>query len=154
MKPLPSQGPTTGRHCYVTPAFSAISLQKGRKSKEATSPLASRRPKIGYNCYITTIILRGPPKRGQNHKWLHHPSLLGERDWVELLHNPFVSGVPRKGDKITSGYITPAFSGAEDWAELLSNPSALGDPQKQGQNQKRLHHPYLLGGPRLGGIAT
>ena len=41
-----------------------------------------------------------------------------------------------KGDKIRSGYITPAFSGAQKWAELLHKPCVLRGPQQRGQNQK------------------
>ena len=36
------------------------------------------------------------------------------------------SGVPIKGDKIRSGYLTPAFSRAYEWAEVLCNPGVLG----------------------------
>ena len=42
------------------------------------------------------------------------------------------SGVPNRGDKIRSGYITSAFSGAHKWAELLRNPCVLWGPQKRG----------------------
>ena len=38
---------------------------------------------------------------------------------------------PTKGNKIRSGYLTPAFSGAQKRAEMLG-------------------HPYILGGPRTG----
>ena len=30
----------------------------------------------------------------------------------------------------------------------------LGVPNRRGQNQKWLHHPCLLGGPKMGGLAT
>ena len=40
---------------------------------------------------------------------------------------PAFSGVPSKGDKIKSGYLT--FSGGHKWAELLHNPCILGGPQ-------------------------
>ena len=69
-----------------------------------------------------------------------------------------VSGVPnaKRGDKITSGYLSPAFSGAQKRAELLCNPCILGglQCQAQGQNQKKwLPHTYLIEGPKEGGIA-
>ena len=41
--------------------------------------------------------------------------------------------VPGKGDIITSGYITLAFSGAQDWAQLQHNLCVLGGPPKRGQ---------------------
>ena len=69
---------------------------------------------------------------------------------------PKYSGIPKtKGDKIRSGYLTPAFSGADKWAEMLRHPYILGDPQnKGGHNQKWVPHPCLLGGPQVGGNAT
>ena len=68
------------------------------------------------------------------------------------------SGFPhiKNGNKIRSGYLTPAFSGAQKRAQLLRNPCILGGPQQQerGQNQKWLPYPCLLGGPQERGIAT
>ena len=61
---------------------------------------------------------------------------------------PAFSGVPSKEDKIRSGYITLAFSGAQKRAEMRCNPDVPRGPQVGGQNQKWLHHPYLLGGPK------
>ena len=67
------------------------------------------------------------------------------------------SGIPnaKRGEKIRSGYLTPAFSGAQKRAEVLRNPCILGDPQRQarGQNQKWLPHLCIRGGPKEGGIA-
>ena len=54
-----------------------------------------------------------------------------------------VGGTFVKGDKITSGYITPAFLGPHKWVELLQNPCVLGVPNRGGQNQKQLHSPCL-----------
>ena len=52
-----------------------------------------------------------------------------------MLHNPCNWGVPNKGDRIESGYLTPAFSGAQKREEVLRNPYILGGPQQRGQNQ-------------------
>ena len=71
----------------------------------------------------------------------------------EMLHNPCILGVPNKGDKTRSGFITPALSGAQRWAEMQHNPCILGGCQQRGQNQKWLHYPCLLGGPKVGGNA-
>ena len=49
---------------------------------------------------------------------------------------PAFLGVPGRGDKIRSGYITPAFSGVHTWAELLRNPCVLEGPQKRGSKSK------------------
>ena len=71
---------------------------------------------------------------------------------------PAFSGIPnaKRGDKIRSGYLTPAFSRAQKRAELLHEPCILGDPQCQApsENQKWLPHLCLLGGPKTGGSAT
>ena len=45
------------------------------------------------------------------------------------------SGIPERGYKITSSYISYAFSRAHKWAELLPNPCILGVP-KRGQIHK------------------
>ena len=40
---------------------------------------------------------------------------------------------PTKGNKITIGCLTPAFSGTQKRAELLRNPCILRGPQQRGQ---------------------
>ena len=96
--PLPSWGPTNGRNCYISLAFSVAPKQgnkirvayltpaflgahkwaevlrnpnKGTKSELVASPLPSRGPTSGQKCYVT----------------------------------PTFSGVPKHGNKIKSGYI-------------------------------------------------
>ena len=64
------------------------------------------------------------------------------------------SRVPKQGDKIRSGSLTPAFSGARKWAEMLHKPCIFGGPQQGGQNQKWLPQPCLLRGWEVGGNAT
>ena len=56
-------------------------------------------------------------------------------------------GVSSKGDKIRSGYLSPAFPGAHMGAEVLDNPCGLGGPHQKRQNQKWLPHPCLLMNP-------
>ena len=46
---------------------------------------------------------------------------------------PAFSGVPIKGDKIKSGYLTPAFLGAHMRMEVLRNPCILRGPHQRGQ---------------------
>ena len=67
-----------------------------------------------------------------------------------MLCNCCVPGVPIKGDKIKSGYVTPAFSGAQMRAEVLRNYCVLGGPY---EGQKWLPHPCLLGGQHEGASA-
>ena len=63
----------------------------------AASPLPSRGPKKGRKCYVTPAFSGIPnAKRGeQNQKWSS-----------------------TKGNKIRSGYLTPAFPGAQKRAEF------------------------------------
>ena len=84
------------------------------------------------------------PSRGSPH---------GDKIAIGYL-NPAFWGSPIKGDKIRSGYISPTFSGAQKCADWLLNPCRLGVPNRKGQNQQWLHHPYLLGGPKMGRLAT
>ena len=57
---------------------------------------------------------------------------------AEVLHNPF-SGVPGKGEKSRSGYVTPNFSWAHMRLEVLRNPCVLRGPHQRGRNKKWLH---------------
>ena len=69
------------------------------------------------------------------------PSRGPKRGWMCYV-TPAFSEVPnaKRGEKITSGCLTLAFSGAQKRAEVLRNPCILGGPQHQvrGENQKRL----------------
>ena len=63
---------------------------------------------------------------------------------------------PKRGEKIRSGYLKPAFSAAQRRAELLRNPCILGGPQSQarGENENWLPHACLLGSPKEGVTST
>ena len=80
---------------------------------------------------------------------------------------PAFSGVPnaKRGDKITSGYLTPTFSGAQKRAELHITPAFSRVPNaKRGEkirsgyltpafsaarkSAELLCNPYILGGPQ------
>ena len=186
--PLPSQGPTSGRKCYVTLAFSRVPKQGDKIRSGRLIPAFSRGHKKAEMLCIPCI-LRGPQTRGQNHKGLPHPYLLGGppvgQKATQPLHSqgspnkgtksevatsplpsewsarrqkcyvfPAFSGVPKQGDKMTRGRLTPTFSGAHKRAEVLRNPCILRGPQTRGHNQKWLPHPCLVRGPQVGGIAT
>ena len=98
---------------------------------------------------------RGPLEEGTNSRTGYITlAFLGARIWAEWLHNPCILKRPLKGDKFGTGYITPAFLGAHNWAKSQHYPCVFGGPPKRGQNQKWLHHPYLLGGPQVGDFAT
>ena len=90
---------------------------------------------------------RGPPKRGQNHKWPHHPYVVGAPQLGRIALSTLRSkGVPRKGDKIRKGYLTRAFTGAHKWAELLHKPLRFsGVPQKGNKIRSGSITPTLSG---------
>ena len=121
---LPSLGPTNGRKCYITLAFSGVPNTKGGEQNQKWLP---------HHCLL------GARKRAV---LLRNPCILGapQRQAQE--------------NKIRSGCLTTAFSGAHKCAELLCNPCNPKRPQTREQNQKWLPHPCLLGGPKEGGIAT
>ena len=61
---------------------------------------------------------------------LRHPCILGDPNAKRGEQNQKWS--PTKGNKIRSGYLTPAFLGAQKRAEMLCHPCILGDPQQSG----------------------
>ena len=64
---VPCQKPTSGRKCYVTPAFSGFPKQRGTKSEVGTSPLPSKGPKKGRKCYVA-LVFSGVPSKGDKIK--------------------------------------------------------------------------------------
>ena len=60
------------------------------------------------------------------------------------------SGFPKRGDKIRSGYITPAFLGARNWAEWLNKPCLLGGPPTMGTKSEVATSPLPSWGPGIG----
>ena len=79
--PLPSRGPKRGRQCCVNPAFSG-SPTEGDRNKSG--------PQKGGSA-MSTLRSRGSPNKGTKSKVAHN--------WVEVLRNPYVLGVPEKGFK-------------------------------------------------------
>ena len=131
--PLPSRGPTWGRKCYVTLAFSRIpNAKRGEQKTQKGSPTKGN--KIRSGCVS--------------------PIFSGAQTGQEMLRHPCMLGIPKKGEKISSGCLTPAFSGAQKRAQKLRHVCILGIPNKGEQNQKWLPHPYLLGGTKRAGNAT
>ena len=98
-------GPTSGRKCYITPAFSAVPNEMGTKSELAG-------PTSGQKCYITPAFSGNPKERGDKIR------IGGAHKWAEMLHHPCILGGPQQRGQNQSGptsgrkcYITPAFSG-------------------------------------------
>ena len=90
-------------------------LPRGTKAQLDASPLPSWGTKRGRKCYVNPAFSCIPnARRGeQNQKWS-----------------------PTKGNKIRSGYLTPAFSEARKRAEMRHQPCILKDPQRQAQGAK------------------
>ena len=98
---------------------------------------------------------RGYPNKGTKLEVVASPlPSLGPTSGRQCYTTRTFSEVPKQGNKIRHGCLTPAFSGAHKWAEVLRNPYILRGPQKREQNQKWLPHPCLLWGPQVGGSAT
>ena len=163
--------PTSGRKCYITPAFSGVPKERGTKSELAG-------PTSGQKCYITPAFSgvpnkgdkikvgpqvgenatsplhsRGSPKKGgQNQNW-RGPQV--GRNATSPLHS---RGSPTKGT---------ISKWAHKWAEMLHHPCILGDPQRKGDKIRfgcltrafweahkwgeMLHHPCILRGPQQRG---
>ena len=145
--PMPSWEPKRDRNGYLTPPFSGVPDKGGKiRSGYLTRAFvgAHKRAELLHNPYS----LGGPQQGGQNQKV--PTSLLPSRGPTRertYYITPAFSGVPNKGDKIKSGYLTIALSGAHKRAELLHNPCILGGPQQGGQNQKVATSPLPSRGP-------
>ena len=138
--PLPSPGPTRGRKCYVTPAFSGAKrwekIRSGCRSPAFSG--AQKRAEVLRNPYILEVPNREKFKSG-------------------YLTTAF-SGVPNDkcGNKIRSGYLTPALLRGPQEGGTATQPlrSRGSQRQAQGEIQKWLPHPCILRGPQEGGSAT
>ena len=163
-------GPTSGRICYITPAFSGSPKTWGTKS-ELVGPTSGRK------CYIT-LAFSGIPKDmgnkvriGGAHKWaemLQHPCILGgpqrhggqnQNWWGPEVGGNATSPLHSRGSPNTWGtkselvgptswrkcYITPAFSGIP---KDMGNKVRISGAHKWAE---MLHHPCILGGPQRHG---
>ena len=75
-EPLHSRGPTSGRKCCVTPAFSGV-FKTGDKIRSGYLTPTFLGAHKWAEVLRNPCVLGGPQKRGQNQKWLPHPCLLG-----------------------------------------------------------------------------
>ena len=160
-------GPTSGRKCYITPAFSGVPKEMGTKS-ELAGPTSRQKcyitpafsgvpnkgdkikvgPQVGGNA-TSPLHSRGSPKKwGQNQNW-RGPQV--GKNATSPLHS---RGSPTKGTKS---------KWAHKWAEMLHHPCILGDPQRKGDKirigcltaafweahkwAEMLHQPCILGDP-------
>ena len=122
----------------ASPAFSGP-----KKGKIATQPLHSRgaAAKGAKSEVATSPLLSAGPKRGWN-----------------CYATPAFSRVPnaRRGEKIGTSCLTPAFSGGQKREEVLRNPCILeGSPRPSaGTKSEVATSPLPFRGPKEGGIAT
>ena len=151
-------GPTSGRKCYITPAFSGIPKDAGDKIRIGGAHKWAEM--LHHPC-----ILGGPQRHGgQNQNWWG-PQVGGNgTSPLQSRGSPKTWGTKSELVGPTSGrkcYITPAFSGvtkdmgdkfriggAHKWAEMLHHPCILGGPQRHGGQNKNWW------GPQVGGNAT
>ena len=91
--------------------------------------MPSQGPKRGRQCYVTHGFLGVLNARcsEQNQKW-----------------------PPTKGNKSTSGDLTPAFSGAQMRAAMLRHPCILGGPQQKRTQSEVAASPSPSRGPKKG----
>ena len=113
---------------YITPAFSGTH----KWADLLGNPCGLRGPQRGDKIrsgYITPAFSEVPIV-GKNQSGYITPAFSWAHKWAELLRNPCVQRVPRKGDELRNGYITPTFSGAHKWAYFLRHLCVLWSPQR------------------------
>ena len=115
-------GPTSGRKCYITPAFSGVP-NKGDKIKGG--------PQVGGNA-TSPLHSRGSPKKGgQNQNWMPNPCLLGGPQVGGNATSPLHSrGSPKKGGQNQN------WRGPQVGGNATSPLHSRGSPKKGGQNQR------------------
>ena len=170
--------PTRGQRCYITPDFSGVPKQgdkvKGgpQVGRSATPTLRSRRsPTEGdgnkggqQQGGAANLILesRGFRTKGTKSPLPSRRPTMGTNCYI----TPTFSGVPNRGDKIRSGYLTLAFSGPTRGRNCYITPAfpALrhkGEKIRSGyfthassrapKRAELLRTPYILGGPQQRG---
>ena len=83
------------------------------------------------------------------------PAFSGAQERAEWLRNPCIlGGPPEKGTKTELATSPLDSRGPESGRNCDVTPAFSGLPKKGGRNQNWLHHPCLLGGLKMGGIAT
>ena len=128
--PLPSRGPTSGRECYITLAFSGIPKQRGQNQNWLPHACMLGGPQEGGNATSPLRSRGSPNKGGQNQNWVLHPCLLRDppvgRKAIGTLHS---WGSQNKGGQ------------NQKWPPL---PCLLGGPQVGGNATSPLHSQSFL----------
>ena len=119
------RGPTRGRKCYVTPAFLGVPKQVDKIRSGYFTPNFS-----GAHKWAEVLCSRGCPNKWTKSEVATAPlSSRGPTRGRKCHATPCILGVPKQGDNIKSGNLTPAFSGAHKGAEALHSRG----PQTRGK---------------------
>ena len=163
--------PKMGRNQIACITLAFLGSPKWGSIKLATPAVRSRGPHNGEESNrIHHLCLLGVPKEGRNQIGYITFAFLGSPKWggIKLptsplssrgpqngeesncLHHPCLLGGPETGRK-QIGYITFAFLGSPKWGgiKLATSPLPSRGPQS-GEESNRLHHPCLLGVPKMG----
>ena len=98
--PLPSRGPKRMQNCYVAPAFSGVpNTKRGEKIRmgcitSAFSGAQKRAELLRNPCNLGGSQLQA---RGENQKWLPHPTCSGAQSGRNCCVTPAFSGVSKGG---------------------------------------------------------
>ena len=109
--PLPSQGPTRGRKCYVTPAFSSVPNKGEKNQKWLPHPCPLEAPKEDGNA-TAPLHSWGSPTPSAGSKIRSGPQQRGTKS--EVATSPLPSQGPKRQWKC---YVTPAFSSVPNKGE-------------------------------------
>ena len=144
---LPSRGPTSGRNCYVTPAFPGVPNAKRRekiRSGHLTPAFLGAQKRVELLCNPCILGGHQHQARGENHNWQPHLPSQGPTSGPNSYVTPAFSGVHEKGDKIRTGCLNHAFSEAQKGRNgYVTTPFSRSPTLRQGKNQNWLPHPCL-----------
>ena len=139
--PLPSHVPKRGRKCYGLRVFSGIPKIGEQNHNCLPHPCLLAGPKEGKNAMSPLHSQGSPtPRQGvksevvldigeQNQKWAPHPCLHGcPEEGGNATSSVHFRESPTSGNKIRSGYLTPAFLRAQKRAETIRPLAFSGIP--------------------------
>ena len=124
-------GPTSGRKCYITPAFSGIPSKTWGTKSELVGPTSWRK------CYITPAFSGIPKDMGDKIR------IGGAHKWAEMLHHPSILGGPQEHGEQNQNWWGPQVGG-----NATSPLYSRGSPQRHGEQNQ------IWWGPQVGGNAT
>ena len=139
--PVPPQGTKRGRKCDRTAAFSGIANIGEQNENCLPHPCLLAGPKEGGNAMSPLHSQGSPtPRQGvksevvldigeQNQKWVPHPCLHGcPEEGGNATSSVHFLESPTSGNKIRSGYLTPAFLRAQKRVETIRPLAFSGIP--------------------------